>query len=274
MKKVRPFLKWAGNKYGCLDKILPHFPKAQRLIEPFAGSGVVFLNADCASYLIAEANADIIQLFKYLQKEGEGFIHYCKTFFSAETNKEEIFYRFREQYNTSKDSKHKAALFLYLNRHGYNGLCRYNSQGGFNVPFGRYIKPYFPTNEMLYFYKKSQSATFIQSDFRKTFLLAQPGDLIYCDPPYVPLSESARFTAYTKTAFAEKEQIELAELAREAASNGATVIISNHDTAFTRLQYQGAEIKNFLVNRFISCNAEKRLPARELIAIYTPEKQL
>ena len=268
MKKVRPFLKWAGNKFRCLDKILPFFPEAKRLIEPFSGSGAVFINADYSSYLLAEANTDLIQIFQCLQNEGQDFIAYCQTFFIEKNNTNEAFYHFREQYNQSNDPKLKAALFLYLNRHCYNGLCRYNSQGGFNVPFGRYKKPYFPDKEMQHFFHKSQQAHFIESDFRKTFQLAEPGDLIYCDPPYVPLSKSANFASYTQKRFEASEQIELAHLANEAASKGIRVVISNHDTEFTRLHYKGATIQSFWVDRLISCNASTRQPVKELIAIF------
>ncbi|KTD32121.1 DNA adenine methylase [Legionella israelensis] len=270
MSKVKPFLKWAGNKFHCLEQILSSFPSANRLIEPFTGSAAVFINTRYSSYLLAEANPDLVQLFRFIQKEGHSFIAYCQTFFSQSNNNEHCYYQYREQFNQSENPKLKAALFLYLNRHGYNGLCRYNAQGKYNVPFGRYDKPYFPRKEMEYFYQKSQAAEFIQNDFRKTFALAQPGDLIYCDPPYVPLSDSAKFSSYTKIKFTEQEHIELAKLALQATTKGITVMISNHDTEFTRRQYEKATIKSFLVNRFISCNVRQRHPVKEVLAIFTP----
>lgn len=269
MAKAKPFLKWAGNKFHCLEHILPSFPVAKRLIEPFTGSAAVFINTHYSSYLLAEANPDLVRLFHFIQQEGQAFISYCQTFFSSENNKEQRYYQLRDQFNHCQNPELKSALFLYLNRHGYNGLCRYNSQGKYNVPFGRYNNPYFPLKEMQHFYQKSQAtAQFIEHDFRKTFALAQPGDLIYCDPPYVPLSRSARFSSYTKVKFTEEEHIELAELAVQTAAKGITVIISNHDTAFTRQQYQKATIKNFLVNRFISCNVSQRQPVKELLAVF------
>jgi len=268
-KKIRSFLKWAGNKYNCLDEVLSFFPeKAKRFIEPFTGSAAVFLNVHYDSYLLAEANKDLVSLFHHIKREGEPFIDFCQTFFTPDNNKEEQYYIYREQFNKLTHSALKSALFLYLNRHGYNGLCRYNSKGGFNVPFGRYIKPYFPRAEMQYFFYKSQKAEFIENDFRKTFKLAEPGDLIYCDPPYVPLTSTARFSSYTKLNFSENEQLELAELARDAAANGSVVVLSNHDTEFTRDIYHGAKIKSFLVNRLISCKHNKRRPVRELLAVY------
>ncbi|GGI91892.1 Dam family site-specific DNA-(adenine-N6)-methyltransferase [Legionella impletisoli] len=266
--KIRPFLKWAGNKYRCLDAILTSLPEASRLIEPFAGSAAVFLNANYHEYLLAEENNDLIALYTHLQQEGASFIHYCKRLFTPQNNEERQYYLLREEFNTCRDSRKRAALFLYLNRHGYNGLCRYNLQGIYNVPFGRYTKPYFPLFEMEYFFNKSQQATFMHRDFRETFKLAKPGDIVYCDPPYAPLNQDSNFTGYIGKQFGEKEQIMLAKLAEESAKLGITVIISNHDTDFTRHHYRHGEIKSFPVKRSISCKSNRRINVNELVAIF------
>jgi DNA adenine methylase len=268
MTKIRPFLKWAGSKYNCLNEIISSLPQGSRLIEPFAGSGVIFMNTQYSSYILAESNPDLIQIFTTLQEQGETFIDYCEHYFQPDANCKEKYYERRSDFNQLSDSHQKSAFFLYLNRHGYNGLCRYNSKGIYNVPFGLYTKPYFPRKEMLLFHKKSVHAQFIQNDFRKTFELAEPGDVIYCDPPYVPLSENTKPLPYTQKKFTEEDQIELAELAKETAARGIPVIISNHDTEFTRHHYQKAQIKSFPVSRWINCHAELRLPVKELVAIF------
>ena len=268
MNKKRPFLKWAGNKYHCIETILNSFPAANRLIEPFTGSGAIFVNSDFKKYLLADENKDFITLFTYLQDEGEAFINYCSLFFTSENNSKDKYYEFRTQFNQCTDLKLRAALFLYLNRHGYNGLCRYNQSGIYNVPFGLYRKPYFPRQEMNHFHQKSKCTQFIQSDFRKIFAKAKAGDLIYCDPPYVPLSDSSNFASYTNNKFLEKDQIDLAHLAEKSSAKGITVIISNHDTEITRHYYRNSEIKSFPVTRSISCQATKRYPVQELVAIF------
>lgn len=269
MTKKKPFLKWAGNKYHCLEPILSALPKANRLIEPFAGSGAIFLNTDYPNYLLAEKNPDLVALFTYLKQEGEHFINDCQTLFSEKNNSENQYYALREAFNRSTCARERALLFLYLNRHGYNGLCRYNLKGGYNVPFGYYKKPYFPRQELLYFYQKSHHIEIIYSDFRDTFARAVPGDLIYCDPPYAPLMQTSNFSTYISQKFGEKEQILLAQLANEYAENGITVLISNHDTEFTRQHYQKATITSFSVKRMISCQATNRMPAKELLAIFS-----
>lgn len=265
---IKPFLKWPGNKYRCLQHIIHDFPPANRLIEPFTGSGAIFLNTQYESYVLAEANQDLITLFHWVQQEKSSFIDYCRQFFSAKNNHPTRYYELREQFNSCCNPYERAAIFLYLNRHGYNGLCRYNQKGIYNVPFGRYIKPYFPHAELTYFHEKSQKAIFIHQDFQETFKLARAGDLIYCDPPYSPLRQHSNFSTYTQKKFGEQEHIALAHLAKNAANQGITVIISNHDTDFTRHHYEQATIKAFNVKRTISCHANKRAAAKELLAIF------
>lgn len=269
MNYTRPFLKWAGSKYSSLHHIFDALPKAKRLIEPFAGSGAVFINSDYPNYLIAEDNHDLIILFKHLQKEGDAFIDYSESFFCEANNHAERYYQLRHTFNQSTDSRQRAALFIYLNRHGYNGLCRYNQKGGFNVPFGRYVQPTFPRKAMQFFHQKSQGLLFKTCDFRETFAMAEPGDLIYCDPPYVPLEQNSNFSAYTGRKFGEEEQIILAELSQDAANRGVSVVISNHDTAFTRHHYRAANIRSFPVKRHISRNLNERLPVQEILAVFS-----
>lgn len=268
MIKTKPFLKWAGNKYRCLHNILSALPAAHRLIEPFTGSGAVFINSDYSNYLLAEDNADLVNLFCSLQQEGNVFIDYCETFFSSANNCAKQYYQLRETFNGLTDPRKRAAVFLYLNRHGYNGLCRYNQKGGYNVPFGRYKKPYFPRKEMQYFHEKSQRASFVHSDFRDTFAMAKAGDLIYCDPPYAPIVQTSNFSSYTSKKFGEAEQVTLAKLAMDCANKGITVIISNHDTEFTRHHYRLGDIQSFPVKRWISCHPENRLAVQELLAVF------
>ena len=269
MNYKRPFLKWAGSKYSSLHHIFDALPKAKRLIEPFAGSGAVFINSDYPNYLVAEDNSDLVMLFQHLQQEGDDFIDYCESYFCDANNNANQYYQLRQAFNQSTDSRQRAALFIYLNRHGYNGLCRYNQKGGFNVPFGRYLRPTFPRKAMQFFHQKSQGLLFKTCDFRETFALAEPGDLIYCDPPYAPLDQSSNFSSYTKNKFGEEEQIILAELSIAASKRGITVVVSNHDTDFTRHHYRTAKISSFPVQRFISRNLSDRLPVQELLAVFS-----
>lgn len=266
---IRPFLKWPGNKFRCITHIIDNLPNAKRLIEPFTGSGAVFLNTPYEEYLLAEKNLHLVNLYHHLQQEGESFIEYCQQWFTPRNNNKERYYQLRERFNASKNSRLKSALFIYLNRHGFNGLCRYNQKGQYNVPFGTYNKPYFPKREMLAFLEKTTQAQFVYQDFQETFMQAKPGDVIYCDPPYYPLSKTASFTAYNHHGFKDTEQVRLAQLAIEASQKGCHVLISNHDTIFTRLHYQKANhIISLEVPRTISCIGTKRQSVTEILAYF------
>lgn len=265
----RPFLKWAGGKYRLLHQLKSLLPAGNTFIEPFLGSGAVFLNTDYQNYSLNDTNQTLIQLYRLLQREGSQFIEETKQLFTANNNTADQYYRFRAQFNESSCLREKAILFVYLNRHGYNGLCRFNRRGLLNVPFGRYKKPYFPEKEMHAFYQKSAHAEFHCSDFAVIMQSAKPGDVIYCDPPYVPLSTTAQFTQYHSTRFAEDEQYRLAQLAASTAKKGVTVILSNHDTPFTRQIYQHARLHYFPVRRLISCKANTRAFCNELVAVFS-----
>jgi DNA adenine methylase len=269
--KIKPFLKWPGNKFRCIEQITSCLPNGDRLIEPFAGSGAVFLNTSFRTYILGEKNPDLTQLYLFLQQDGEDFIDYCMHWFQPKFNQASKFYQLREKFNISRDPKLKAALFLYLNRHGYNGLCRFNLKGFFNVPFGSYKRPYFPFHEMLKFHEKAKNCQFICHDFQESFQFAKPGDIIYCDPPYHPISPTSNFTAYTSGQFNHQSQIQLTELAESSAKKGIHVLISNHDTHFTRELYKNCQlIHSFEVSRSISCKGTQRIKAKELVAYYAP----
>jgi DNA adenine methylase len=268
---MKPFLKWAGSKYKIINKIIDALPAADKLIEPFVGSGAVFLNTNYKSYLLSDSNSDLIELYKHIQKEGLNFIDFACNLFVESNNNEEAFYKLRDEFNACTDTKKRAALFIYLNRHCFNGLCRYNSKGKFNVPFGRYSKPIFPTAEVINFHEKSQSAEFIISDFKQTMSMASIGDVVYCDPPYAPLTETANFSSYTQDGFDVNDQNDLAKMAIQLQKRGVPVVISNHDTNFTRSIYTNAEISKFDVQRFISSKVNSRGKAAELIAIFNKQ---
>ena len=267
---VKPFLKWAGGKFRILDKILAEIPKGSRFVEPFAGSCAVYLNITAEKALVCDINGDLISLYKNIRDEGEFFIQYCRSFFVNENNSKEKYLYLRDIFNNTSDQREKGAILLYLNRHSFNGLVRYNSKGKFNVPFGKYVSPYFPLEELRAFYKKTQmtETDFVCSDFRATFKTLKYGDVVYCDPPYVPLSTTASFTTYAGNIFNAKDQEDLARLSEASYKKGISVVLSNHDTEETRFLYASAKVKNFDVQRFISCNGNGRGTAPELLATF------
>lgn len=269
--KHRPFLKWAGGKFRLTDEINKAFPKKKQcLVEPFVGAGAVFLNTHFERYILADINPDLINLFNLVKENVEGYIEACKPLFDApNANTPEYYYAKRQQFNKSTDPFERSVIFLYLNRFGFNGLCRYNSKNEFNVPFGAYKTHYFPENELRYFAHKAQSAVFFCGDFQETFELADTTSVIYCDPPYAPLHQHTNFTGYAGNDFGLTHQRTLAEVAKKIQKEKQIpVLISNHDTKFTREIYKGAKFKAVKVQRSISQNAAKRVKVKELIAIF------
>lgn len=204
-------------------------------------------------------------------KKKEKFIDYTETLFVEENNNEDKYYDFRDEFNLCRDKYRRAALFVYLNRHCYNGLCRYNSKGVFNTPFGRYKRPQLPRNEMRHFIHVSQRAKFECADYQDTMNRAQNGDVVYCDPPYVPLSATSYFTDYHVGGFNWDDQILLAQKAVALAEQGVRVVISNHDTKEIRKLYRKgkAKICSFEVQRNISCDPNNRNKVKELLAIFS-----
>ena len=270
--KHRPFLKWAGGKFRLTSEINRLLPRnKQCLIEPFVGAGAVFLNSQFERYILADINPDLIHLFNFVKQDVEAYIEAClPVFFHPEANSQLYYLQKRLEFNQSQDLFQRAVLFLYLNRFGYNGLCRYNSRNEFNVPFGDYKTHYFPADELRYFAQKAQNAEFICADFQQTFQLADENCVIYCDPPYAPLRQTSNFTNYAGNQFGEKQQRELAEAARQAQQNQVPVLISNHDTPFTREIYQGAKLRRLKVQRSISQSAQNRVKVKELLAYFAP----
>lgn len=271
MKKQRAFLKWAGGKYGLVEDIQRHLPEARKLVEPFVGAGSVFLNTDYEQYLLADINPDLINLYNLLKSNPQEYISEAKRWFCAENNRKEAYLDVRQQFNATDDVMYRSLAFLYMNRFGFNGLCRYNKKGGFNVPFGSYKKPYFPEAELEFFAEKAKKATFVCEGYHETFKRARKGSVVYCDPPYAPLSNTANFTSYAGNGFSLDDQAALADVAERAAvERGIPVLISNHDTTLTRRLYHGAELNVVKVKRTISRNGAGRNKVDELLALFKP----
>jgi DNA adenine methylase len=275
--KIDSFLKWAGGKSKLLPFLFKNFPKKfDRFVEPFFGGGTVGLNVDCDNCIVNDINPDLIAAWVCLQ-QNNFFIEDCKKLFVPENKNREAYDALRAEFNTTTDWYTKATLFLYLNRHGYNGLCRYNSKGIYNVPVGdgadKDKDVFFPQKEMEECKARIQNFKILNTDFRSVFEIVEKGDLVYCDPPFFPMSDTASFSKYAQGDFSFVDQFELAQCAVEAARKGATVIISNHCNWYSRQMYEDmffAKIKTVDSARTISSDTKNRKSVKELIAIFLP----
>lgn len=271
--KIKPFLKWAGGKLRVVPILKKRFPKdGKRFIEPFLGAGSVSLNVDYPYYIVNDTNADLMVVWRQFKSMGMEFVAECEKLFAAKNNKREVFDALKKEFNETDDKLRKATLFIYLNRHCFNGLCRYNGSGEYNVPFGKYDEPYFPKYEFEKCYEKVKKFTIHNKDFREIFDMVEKDDVVYCDPPYLPMSESASFDSYSTGGFSLRDQMDLADCAEKAAKKGATVVISNHNNWYSRQLYTDlykGKVSTIEVSRTISSKIDKREAVKEIIAIFS-----
>ncbi|MDD1951459.1 DNA adenine methylase [Klebsiella variicola] len=274
---IKPPIKWAGGKTRVMPQLLKHLPKADCLIEPFVGSGTVFMNTEYCRYVLCDSNRALINFFRVLTSDTERLIDTARGMFLCGNN-EEQYYKRRALFNSmqwSDTGKADAALlyatlFLYLNRHCFNGVYRINQKGEHNVPFGKYAAPYFPTDEMRSFAEKANDtkAVFIDGDFRRTIpdaIQLAYNAVIYCDPPYIPASKTANFTAYGKPFTLDDHRDLVATLLDAHRQHGTRAVISNSDTPETRVIYSAFNLHAFSVRRSVS--AKSREMAGEVIGV-------
>jgi DNA adenine methylase len=226
----------------------PH--SRRRLVEPFCGGLAVTLGLLPERALLNDANPHLINFYRWLQ---QGLHVEIPT-----ENKERPFYRHRERFNAllrtgQGESPEAAALFYYLNRTGYNGLCRFNSRGGFNVPFGRYKRIGYASDFSAY------RVTFAEWTFTNTDVEGvpvEPGDFVYADPPY-----DVEFTQYSQGGFSWAERTAV-WLSRH---RGPVVLVNQATARIERLYRQlGFSVRFWDAPRRISCTGD-RTPAREII---------
>ncbi|EHV0169920.1 Dam family site-specific DNA-(adenine-N6)-methyltransferase [Escherichia coli] len=265
----RSIFKWAGGKFGVLEQIFRYLPEGKRLIEPFVGGGAVFMNAGYQENLLNDVNADLINFYKTLQREAHSLITLAHRFF-LDYNTLEGFLAVRNAFNKQVyDDLHRAAAFLFLNRHCFNGLTRYNQAGEFNVGYGKYKTPYFPLQEMEAFLGAEGRSEFVCGDFAAVIEAAGEGDVIFCDPPYEPLPNTEGFTNYSGHDFKFEEQKRLVSLLTDAHRRGAKVLITNSGAPNVRELYQdsGFRVEPLFARRSVSCKGDTRGVAHDVMAI-------
>jgi len=271
--KAEPFLKWAGGKGQLLNEFVKLFPdNFNNYIEPFVGGGAVFFYLYSNGKLtnkksvLIDSNKDLITAYKSIKDKNKlRFI--IKALSNGKyLNNKDNFYKVREQ--EPKNDVDKTARLIYLNKTCFNGLYRVNSNGKFNVPFGRYKNPLICDSENLKAVNSAlANAKLINGDFTIVLEFADKGDFVYFDPPYHPVSKTASFTGYTKDSFGEEAQERLAEVYRKLDRRGCKMMLSNSDVKFIRDLYKGYRIEVVKARRMINCKASKRGDVNELVIL-------
>jgi DNA adenine methylase len=271
--KCSPFIKWAGGKRQLLvelDRRLP--PGWNTYYEPFIGGGALLVNLEnqhrLTSAVISDLNSELINLYKVV-KDAPGLL--IEALSDEEFRNDEVSYKLlKEQFNTLMGSPaheiERAALLVYLNKHGFNGLWRVNQKGRFNVPFGRYKKRSIPSESSIRKFSALLSkVSILNADFETAVTSARKGDFIYFDPPYHPLSKTASFTDYNSRGFAFTEQERLARLFERLSKKGICLMLSNSKMPAIEELYDGFHIETVMAKRFINCNGERRSGIQEII---------
>ena len=273
-----PIVKWAGGKSRLLAQLRPLLPPAvhrRRHLEPFLGGGALFFSEQPTRAVLTDVNESLIGAYLAVRDDLSALLQHLQRL--AEQHSQAHYYHVRDRYNQgSMEPTAKAAAFLYLNRTCFNGLHRVNRKGEFNVPFGRYAKPRIVQRDTLQQASRLlQHATVERSNapaaslqargFEHVLETANPGDFVYFDPPYVPLSSSSSFTSYAKQGFGPDDQRRLRDVMRALDRRGCCVMLSNSDTPITRELYQGFRIDTVAAPRAISCNVRTRKPVTELV---------
>jgi DNA adenine methylase len=264
-----PIVKWVGGKGGLLPQLIPLLPpgvELMRHVEPFLGGGALFFRRGPARALLCDINQALIDTYSAVRDEVESVIAWL-TGLASEHNAEQ-YYQVRELYNEDKGLPRakRAAAFIYLNKTCFNGLHRVNRHGQFNVPLGRYENPRIVDPDRLRVASQVLSSVELRCEpFESLLRLAKPGDFVYFDPPYEPVSRTAHFTAYDRDGFSREDQIRLRDVFNELDRRGCRLMLSNSDVPVIRDLYRGYHLTQVAALRAVNCDGRNRGRVSELV---------
>ena len=270
--QTKPILKWAGGKTQMLKDLLPKVPASYgRYIEPFIGGGAMFFALNPNDAIIADSNPELINMYTQVADNVNKVIEYLKQY----ENTQEMFYEVRALEWQELPKAEAAARTIYLNKTCFNGLYRVNKKGKFNVPFGRYKSPNICDEEALYAASEAlQKANIICGDYLSVLKeYARPGDFIFLDPPYLPISEYADFKRYTKEQFYEEDHVELAKEVFRLQELGCIVILTNSNHPLVHELYEPFNIEVIQTKRYISCSGSNR-KGEDVIVTVPPKRKM
>jgi DNA adenine methylase len=274
---ARPVLKWVGGKRRLIDQILSLFPEdysKRAYHEPFFGGGALFFHLEPKRGSINDVNKRLINFYRVLRDKPDELIEEASQY----TYKKSEYYRLRTRFNEVPLSDlQEAAILLYLNKTGYNGLYRVNSKGEYNVPFGRYKNPTTVDEERIHVASEILKNIKIESKrFTSVKEQAEKGDIVYFDPPYMPVSDTSDFTSYSKSGFDYEDHKLLRDTCIHLHENGVYFVESNSYAEPIRDLYN--EIDEFRIvtvqmNRAINSKVSKRGEVNEILVTNIPEKE-
>jgi len=262
-------VKWAGGKGRLLSQLRPLLPLGiarMRHVEPFVGGGALFFARMPERALLTDINPTLVATYAAIRDDVQSVVEGLRAL--AGRHSKESYYQVRERYNEGRrlSASRRAAMFIYLNKTCFNGLHRVNRKGEFNVPVGSYKNPRILNEDGLYAASHAlQNAKLECTGFESLLENAKPGDFVYFDPPYEPVSETASFTSYARDGFSQEDQTRLRDVYRALGRRGCRLMLSNSDVPFVRELYQDFRIDTVAAARAINCNAKKRGKVSEVV---------
>lgn len=274
---VAPFIKWAGGKRQLLTQIKERMPKTYHdYYEPFVGGGAVTFELLPTNALINDINKALMNAYRQICYRPEAFLDIVKTF------DEEIwedgktyYYSLRERYNDklmkAEYDVELAALFVFINKHCFNGLYRVNGKGLFNVPYNNSRRSSVNEKMILGISNYLKKIRMMEGDFEIACADAKEGDFVFLDSPYAPLNPTS-FESYTKEGFDIESHRRLARLYDELTNRGCYCMLTNHNTDLIRELYsdKGYQMDVVNVKRMINSDASNRVG--EEVIIYNYER--
>lgn len=268
---AKPILKWAGGKTQMLGELMPRVPKTYgRYIEPFFGGGALFFSLKPENAIIADSNPELINMYLQVAHHVDDVIECLQKY----ENTSEMFYEVRSLDWQTLPKAEAAARTIYLNKTCFNGLYRVNRSGQFNTPFGKYKNPKICDIEALRLASEAlRKAEILCGDYILVLEhYAQPGDFVFLDPPYLPISENSDFKRYTKEQFYEDDHVELAKMIDTLHERGCYVILTNSNHPLVHQLYEQYKIEVIQTKRHISCHGDTR-KGEDVIVTIPPEKK-
>jgi len=269
--KAKPFLKWAGGKTQLLPELRKHIPEQfNRYIEPMVGAGAMFFDLQPKTAILSDSNEELVNTYIIVRDKVEELIDNLKRY----KNEEKYYYEVRKQDPIELFPVQRAARLIYLNKTCFNGLYRVNRHGQFNVPFGHRKNPnIYDADNLRAASKALLDVEILHGDYLKVLSkYAQPGDFIFLDPPYHPVSVYSDFKRYTKEFFEEEDHISLRDEVDRLVQSGCYVLLTNSNTEFVRRLYEGYSYAVIDTKRNISSNAKTRT-GQDLIVIATKPQE-
>jgi DNA adenine methylase len=255
--RTRPILKWAGGKQQLLDALLERLPSSfGRYLEPMVGGGALFFGLAPRRAVIADSNPELINLYRTVVTDLDGIEEALEEWSTDETT----YYRVRSFRFEELEPATAAARLIYLNRTCFNGLYRVNRHGQFNVPWGQYSRPKVFDRERIEAARDCLRAADIRlGDYAEILRsTAKAGDVVFLDPPYLPISEYSDFKRYTKVQFKEDDHHAMREIVEMLRERGCYTLITNSNHPLMHNLYKGFPIDVLDTRRNINSRADGR----------------